>query len=387
MIINKWSLVCIFFVGGISGCGGGDNPQPPIKKELEFGLEKAYQPPELSGNFNVGTRVFHWKDTSRDEPHTQDESDTRELLARVFYPAEVGLEENRLPVFDSFRWSFWFDAGNNVGNKRLRISNYTSSYWPIYNDAIISEQQGFYPLIVLSHGYGFSPEEHVYLAAEFASRGYIVVSINHPYGSSRAVFPDGREVLPIGLPQDNLGQDMELWAQDQVFVIQQMEELNQSSESFLFAKIDMSKVITTGHSYGGGSSFHSAWLDDRVKLAIDIDGTIFNLDDREIDIPFMYIQSHSNDGAEIFEHVLNDGYSISFEHRIDHHSFADYVMFWQSDFPDVEEFGPLAAERAMLATVDIMEQFINKYLHQQEAPLLDDSEQAYDFVRIRFFDN
>ncbi|MCW8876161.1 MAG: hypothetical protein OQJ89_02435 [Kangiellaceae bacterium] len=380
-------VFCSFLISAFLGCN--NNTIYPVEErvQLEFGLEKVFQPPQLSGSFQVGTQEFHWIDSSRGEPHTTDESDFREVLVRVFYPADSSTNENQLPVFDMLRWQFWFDAGGATDNKRLRRSNYTESSWPVYHDSTISQQQGFFPLMVMSHGYGFSPEEHIYIAAEFASRGYIVASINHPYGSSRAVFPDGRQIRPVGLPEDNLGKDLELWAEDQVFVIQQMQELNQSQESFFFAKLDMSKVITTGHSYGGAASFHSAWLDDRVRIAIDIDGTIFNINDRIINIPFMFIQSGNGDSFDVFDQVANDGYNVAFEQRISHHSFADYVMFWQSDFPEMSEFGSLSAETAMFSTVNIMEQFIDKYLHQEEAPLLDNPEQIYDFTRVRIFED
>ncbi len=43
----------------------------------------------------LGTRVYRWTDTSREEPVTADTSDKRSVIAQVFYPAAAGAEGKR----------------------------------------------------------------------------------------------------------------------------------------------------------------------------------------------------------------------------------------------------------------------------------------------------
>jgi hypothetical protein len=59
---------------------------------------------------------------------------------------------------------------------------------------------------------------------ELASHGYVVVGINHAFGSAVTVFPDGRNV--IGDYSTGLEAKVPVWAADQMFVIDQLEELN-----------------------------------------------------------------------------------------------------------------------------------------------------------------
>lgn len=379
------SLLTISTLTFLNGCGGDSSSTPPPPPATVFGTNASFEAPILKGQYAVGSKQFHWVDSSREEPHTSSTDDNRELLVRVFYPAENTATLSRLPVFSSFHWGFWETSNNLIANHQLRLSNYQNAFWPVYLKADVSSEQGFYPLIIFSHGYGFSPKEHVMLAADLASRGFIVASINHPFGSSRAVFPDGRTVNTIALPTDNLGADLELWSDDQVFVIDQMTNLNQSNESEFYAKLDMSKVGVTGHSYGGAASFHTAWKDDRIKLAIDLDGTIFNLADREIDVPFMFIQNDDGYQAEVFDQVKNDGYSVIYHNQIRHHSFADYPLFWRWDFPNQNPFGPLDSQQALYSITDLQESFMRKYFDGLAAPLLDEPAEQLEFTEVVFY--
>jgi pimeloyl-ACP methyl ester carboxylesterase len=381
----KSILPCIFIVFIILGCGGGGN-KPKQPAPIVYGKDQLFEPPILSGDFQVGTRQYNWVDESRGEPHTQTEEDRRELLVRIYYPAGNTEGLAQLPVFNSWRWPFWLTANNLVPNHYLRRSNYESVMWPVFIDAPINDSQGYFPLIVFSHGYGFSPEEHLVLAADLASRGFIVASINHPFGSSKATLADGKTVYAQELPRDNLGADLGLWSDDQVFAINQIELLNNSIDNFLYTKIDLSKIATSGHSYGGAAAYHSAAKDNRIKAAIDIDGTIFNSEGKYLSVPFMLIQSGLGDSYEIFDQVSNDGYGVAFNNYIHHHSFADYVLFWHWDFPESQPFGRLDGEYVLKASADIIEQFLQKYFDGETAPLLDDTEQILNETKVTFFD-
>ncbi|MTI86755.1 MAG: hypothetical protein FH748_02165 [Balneolaceae bacterium] len=369
----------------ICSCEQSNDPAPKYTETTIYGKNQLFEPPGLGGEFDVGTQKFHWVDQSRGEPHTTYEHDKRELLVRIFYPASMTAGLTQMPVYDFRRWPFWETAAGRFSHRKLRRSNYLTSMWPVYNEAPINPAQEAYPLVIFSHGYGFSPEEHIVIASDLASRGFIVASINHPYGASRTIYDDGRIIYSQDLPQDNLGADLELWANDQIFSIDQVEALNDDSSSVFFSRVDMSKITTTGHSYGGAAAFHSAAKDTRIGLAVDIDGTIFNSEGKHLSIPFMMIQSHDDDSREIFEQVSKDGYEVSFNHAIEHHSFADYVLFWRWDFPDFETFGTLDDEVAFSATSEIMTQFMRKYHHGDQAPVLDDPAQTYTFTSVRKF--
>ena len=45
--------------------------------------------PQPTGPFNVGTQIFEWEDTSREEWFTEESDDFRRLVIQVWYPTLV----------------------------------------------------------------------------------------------------------------------------------------------------------------------------------------------------------------------------------------------------------------------------------------------------------
>jgi predicted dienelactone hydrolase len=353
----------------ITGCGGESESNNTKTAVPVYGIDKAFEAKKWTGEYEVASTTYSWQDDSREETHTSDNNDFREVQVRLFYPTDQEYTENRLPVLPA---EFWQRMGNEevIAGNKLRPSNYTNQSWYVELDATISQSQQSYPLIVFSNGYGFTPETHVNIAAELASRGYIVASINHPYGSGVTKLLSGNTVHATKLPDDNLGMDLKLWSDDQIFALNQLQTLNLDAESVIFGRLDQ-RIGTMGHSYGGAAAYYSAWQDERVLAAINLDGTIFDSEGKNINQPFMYMQNDNGYNHDIFEQVNNDGYAVVFQNQIKHHSFADYVLFWAWDFPENKPFGPMDSQSAFLLISDLSEQFFNRYFDGGDAPLLD----------------
>ena len=45
--------------------------------------------PAPTGSFSVGTRVFNWEDTSREEWFTETAGDFRKIVVQVWYPTDA----------------------------------------------------------------------------------------------------------------------------------------------------------------------------------------------------------------------------------------------------------------------------------------------------------
>lgn len=90
------------------GCGGSDSAKQkntsPIEPKIIMGVNKVFQPPTWSGSYHVATKELYFKDDIREEPHTEDPHDKRELMVRVFYPTDVEYSDNRLSVFNPNNW-------------------------------------------------------------------------------------------------------------------------------------------------------------------------------------------------------------------------------------------------------------------------------------------
>lgn len=377
--------LCTFFLIRCGGGGGGDEVVvTPVT--TTFGVSAKFVVPQWTGPFNVGSREFHWIDESREEPHTGNRADRRELMVRLFYPTLAQSDENRLPLINPLRWALLEEDVPKAGYK-LRRSNYQDVFWHVALDVPLMAQGGKLPVIIFSHGYGLTPTDHVTITAELASRGYIVASITHTYGSNFAEFPDGRVIGAMRLPPDDLGADLLLWSEDQSFVLSQLlGQLNEQADSDFLNRIDTQKIATMGHSYGGAAAYYTAWNDPRIAAAIDLDGTIFDAEGKDIEKPFMFIQNDNGYGWEIFDQVVPTGYAIAFENRIRHISFADYVLFWAWDFPEERLFGSLESKRAFTIIQEFSDQFLKQSFSGEAQPWFSQSDQRPSEVRFEIFD-
>ncbi|KZN45936.1 alpha/beta hydrolase family protein [Pseudoalteromonas luteoviolacea] len=271
----------------------------------------------------VGTFVVHLEDHSRTGHRTLDLG-PRQLGVRFFYPAVINNKETKLAAlpdkFARVNQLIFDEATEPSAVEKLRSLN-----WNIAEGAKIDTSSGALPLIILSHGYYLNPELFVISASYIASRGYLVASINHTFGSSHYTPPNSKTKLTIELPRDDLGSDLAIWSADQLFVLEHLQQKNQKSGSVFYNKIS-DKVGIIGHSYGGAAAFHSAAQSDKVDAIINLDGTVFNSKGLTIKQPFMYVHADEEYFSEIFVNVKNKGYVAIFE-DLNHVSFTDFVVF------------------------------------------------------------
>ena len=361
----------VVLYGTLFACGGGgsDTPDTPTPEPPSpYGVERVFEPQTWRGYFRVGTTLFKWQDPARDETKTSDIGDLREVHARLFYPTDDQYSDNRLKVIPP---DFWLRLGGEeaIAGKKLRRANYLNVKWDVEIDAALSSAHVSYPLIIFSNGYGLSAENHANICAELASKGYIVASLYHPFGTGVTELLDGTTVYSQSLPDNNLGVDLGLWSDDQIFALDQLQMLSMSSESMLSGRLD-DRIGVMGHSYGGAAAYYSAWKDVRFRAAVNLDGTIFNSEDKGISQPFMYLQNNSGYDLDIFEQVNNSGYAVLFNGEIEHLSFADHVLFWAWDFPDQKPFGPMDSKLALEFTADISYEFFELTFSASDAPLL-----------------
>ncbi|KQC29105.1 alpha/beta hydrolase family protein [Flagellimonas eckloniae] len=105
-------------------------------------------------------------------------------------------------------------------------------------NALIVKTEKKYPLVILSHGYVGSRFLFTYLAENLASKGYVVVSIDH----TDSTYKDAA----------NFTSTLANRSLDQLFVLNEIEKLaSPSSDSFLAGLVDTSKTGLIGYSMGG----------------------------------------------------------------------------------------------------------------------------------------
>jgi dienelactone hydrolase len=126
-------------------------------------------------------------------------------------------------------------------------------------DAEITPTGGPFPLIVRAHGFSAFRDDSTYILRQLASWGYVVVSPDFPLSNLYA--PGGPTLADVGEQ-----------ARDLSFLIDTYLAANADSGSFLFGRIDPTRIGAIGHSLGGAtvllSTYHATLRDPRIKATI-----------------------------------------------------------------------------------------------------------------------
>ncbi len=198
--------------------------------------------PELAkrGEYRVGVRtvslvnknqldILNYKDSVAS---TYD----RPITVEVWYPAIVSSSEEEIEVYN--------EVLGNFGNPNRPLIPFQFK-GRCKRKAIVNNSDGPYPLLILSHGYTGSRYLFTYLAENLASKGYVVVSIDHTESTFRDAANFSSTLLNRSL--------------DQLFVLNEMARLSQAeSGSFLSGLVDANNTGLIGFSMGGYGVLNTA---------------------------------------------------------------------------------------------------------------------------------
>ena len=181
------------------------------------------------GNYTLGVRTLHIShqnqidivklDPRASKPETLPRY-TRELTIEVWYPAMADSQGNTT-----------LDAFIRDGKTQVTL------HGKAVRDALPLTNSPAFPLVLISHGYPGNRFLMAHLAENIASKGYVVVSIDHTDSTYRDQGAFGSTVVNRPL--------------DQLFTLNQIEKLGQDSESFLFDLVDTHNTALIGYSLGG----------------------------------------------------------------------------------------------------------------------------------------
>jgi predicted dienelactone hydrolase len=189
--------------------------------------------PELAGRgeYKIGVRtmtlvnkgVIDVLNTKEGESPLYD----RDLKVEVWYPAELKESEIDLVNYEEVMGS---------GNDPKRPIIPFTFQGRAARDAAAVKSDGAFPLVIVSHGYVGSRYIMSYLCENLASKGYVVVAIDH----KESTFIDG-----AGFHSTLLNR-----AQDVKFVLNEMDSFGKK-DNFLKGLIDASNTAIIGYSMGG----------------------------------------------------------------------------------------------------------------------------------------
>lgn len=206
--------------------------------------------PALSGRgeYKVGVRTLDLVHKNQvDILHSKNGKDTfydRHLKIEIWYPAIIPEGKKELVKYNQFMGMY---------KDSLRPLTPFTFMGRALRDAAPDASAKPYPLIIVSHGYPGSRLILTYLTENLASKGYVVVSIDH----TESTFTDR-----AGFQSTLLNR-----AKDELFVLDQMAGLSKpGSNSFLSELADANNTGLIGYSMGGYGVLNAAGAGYSEKL-------------------------------------------------------------------------------------------------------------------------
>ncbi|WP_433680986.1 alpha/beta hydrolase family protein [Nocardia sp. CA-119907] len=291
--------------------------------------------PDPTGRYRVGSDIFRWVDQQRPEAATESTSDRRNVVVQAWYPTE----------FTSGRRWVYIDGLDRLPSRvtqvpRLVMSNYGYIDTHAYADVAISAERARWPVVLFSPGYGAPRAFYTGLVSDLASRGYVVLAIDHPYEVAVTELADGTVATPIEDFPDNdaeryMTEQLEVRRGDLRFVIDQLSRPEAVGD--LAGRLDTDHVAAIGHSFGGVSAVAAAIDDPRIKASVNIDGTLYgDLPSRALQRPFLLLESdHAETGhsakyldrnRDLIQHLQSSGFRYEIV-EANHISFTDVPLF------------------------------------------------------------
>ena len=170
-------------------------------------------------------------------------------------------------------------------------------------------------------------------------------------------------------------ESLDRWSADIAFVIDKLEEFNDSEKSFLFRKINLDQIGILGHSRVGAAAVQHASEDKRVKAAVNMDGDQWGrLIDTTLVTPIMAMyadrnyEDHFMPNFFIYDQVAQGDYYEVIVSSTGHANFSD-LSYW-SKIHQLTDTGEIDPVRMSEVTNHLILNFFNKYLRQQDLDML-----------------
>ncbi len=374
----------------------GEGGAPPEIPERPFAAP--------AGPHSVGMTEYRWIDESRPETFTRDPRDLRSVAVRMWYPTDEAGEA----------WAMYLPDMAEFGDGQdfLAVTHVRTN---AVQDA--APAAGPFPVLVYSHGGGWTRFTGTFTTEELASHGYVVAAVGHNGFNRTQFLPDGSSVVPDTLtfpePTGDMYSDAVAgrdfldehvfpeWVADAAFVLDRLETLNAGEGPFA-GRMDLDRIGMYGWSFGGAAAIEMSVVDERVKAAIDHDGQLFGVAPAHGTArPFMLMHSatpaqtppfEDPDSAAAFSDAMErlmadvrntdaglkaastgDWYDLTIA-GTNHGSFSDLVLFIPGASPGIE---PVRGYE-IINTLTVA--FFDRYLKGVEVTLLDDPGAVFEEV-------
>ena len=246
--------------------------------------------PNPSGPYGIGTAEYELKNAPRG----------RDLVIQAWYPTGTGTRGARAGITSRPQLlEAAYASFTGLPKPLFQNIRFVRTH-AIQNAALVPDQSRF-PVVLFSHGpLSANRSQSIFQMEALASRGFIVVAIDHTGYASTTIFPDGHTVPPSSDATWPVFVDarstamLNTWVADVRFVIDRLEELNADDPNgLLTGRLDLARIGYVGASFGGSVVVQALLDEPRIKAGIAQDGKPYFSDQTLTDLhrPLMYMQS------------------------------------------------------------------------------------------------
>ncbi|MDX2971059.1 hypothetical protein PWY87_28375 [Kribbella solani] len=240
--------------------------------------------PAPTGRKALGTAAIHLIDRSRQDPSMP--SGQRELMISVWYPASMSASAPYARYMPPKTAADVDEAWTGEEGLALPTGSFDFANTLTHARVDVPVQPLRHPVVLFSPGQGDSRFVNTAQVEDLASRGYVVVTIDHSH-ESPVEFPRGRFLpgapAPEGPDPAGIRKALETRTADARFVLNQLEHIADGQNPDADGKdlpdglgdsLDLRKVGMFGYALGGYTTANTMLADRRVAAGVDLDGTL-----------------------------------------------------------------------------------------------------------------
>ncbi|WP_246843503.1 lipase [Allokutzneria sp. NRRL B-24872] len=239
------------------------------------GAEATFQLPAPTGRQHVGVTDLHLVDTARADPWKPERR--RELMISVWYPAHNDHRFPRAPWITPGLAAVQDEFGAGLGIPKGSV-DWTAVRTHARTGAPATP--GKRQVVLYTPGLGFPRSAQTAIVEDLASRGYVVVTMDHTY-ETNVEFPGGRVEVPVRLEIEpvTMKKILDVRVADTRFVLDSLTRLARGTASRplprgLSGVLDLGEVGVFGHSYGGFTGGETMVHDRRIAAGVNLDGSL-----------------------------------------------------------------------------------------------------------------